>query len=223
MSDRAVKTRERILEAARELFNEQGEKAVTTNHIAAHLGISPGNLYYHFRNKTAIIKELLVQYSNEVQAFLTPPEPGQKADVSAKRHYLEAALQAMWHYRFLHRDMQRLAAEEVLRSEYEKLAGFAVQRIITIYRSLIDSGVMVIDERELEALAYNLWLVIVSWVSFVGSGLAAGAGQFSKDTIRRAIYQALLLDKPYVTDEARKDFEALLEEFYVPINQWFMP
>lgn len=35
-----MKTRDRIIMAALELFNERGESNVTTNHIAAHLGIS---------------------------------------------------------------------------------------------------------------------------------------------------------------------------------------
>ena len=38
-----IKTRDRIAQASLELFNAQGERSVTTNHIATHLGISPGN------------------------------------------------------------------------------------------------------------------------------------------------------------------------------------
>ena len=46
--------RQRILTTALMLFNHQGSHQVSTNHIAKAMGISPGNLYYHFRNKGEI-------------------------------------------------------------------------------------------------------------------------------------------------------------------------
>ena len=39
-----MSNRKRILEGAWKLFNERGSRSVTTNHIAEHLEISPGNL-----------------------------------------------------------------------------------------------------------------------------------------------------------------------------------
>ncbi len=61
MAARRGGTKARIVEASLELFNQHGERAMTTNHIAAHLGISPGNLYYHSRNKEEIPVCLLAE------------------------------------------------------------------------------------------------------------------------------------------------------------------
>jgi AcrR family transcriptional regulator len=70
---KTVKTKDRILQISLQLFNERGERSVTTNHIAAELGMSPGNLYYHFRNKQEIIKELAEQYQHETLKMLALP------------------------------------------------------------------------------------------------------------------------------------------------------
>ena len=49
------KTKEKILVVALDLFNRHGTRAITTNHIAEACDMSPGNLYYHFKNKEQII------------------------------------------------------------------------------------------------------------------------------------------------------------------------
>jgi len=50
-------TKEKILNAAIEMYNSKGIN-ITTRHIAAHISISPGNLHYHFKHTDDIVKEL---------------------------------------------------------------------------------------------------------------------------------------------------------------------
>ncbi len=102
-----LSTRERIVQTSLELFNTLGERSVTTNHIAAHLGISPGNLYYHFRNKQAIVAELFTAYEQWVGSFLHLPA-GRALTLQDKAGYLQALLEAMWRYGFLHRESGHL-------------------------------------------------------------------------------------------------------------------
>ena len=71
-----IKTYDRIVQESLKLFNEHGERTITTNHIAAHLGISPGNLYYHFRNKEEIVYQIFLSYRRFISERLAVPADG---------------------------------------------------------------------------------------------------------------------------------------------------
>ena len=53
------KTKEKVIETAIIMFNQEGTSSISTNHLAKELGISTGNLYYHFKNKEEIIRAIL--------------------------------------------------------------------------------------------------------------------------------------------------------------------
>src|SRR5262245_47346547 len=55
---RRLLTRERILDVALELFNEQGYDKTSLREIAERLGVTKAALYYHFERKEDILLEL---------------------------------------------------------------------------------------------------------------------------------------------------------------------
>ncbi|HLY55147.1 MAG TPA: TetR/AcrR family transcriptional regulator [Stellaceae bacterium] len=70
------KTRERIVESARRLFNRKGFAEVTIDEIMAEAGLTRGGFYKHFATKEEL-------YADAVRQFLclSRPEPWQAAHV----------------------------------------------------------------------------------------------------------------------------------------------
>jgi AcrR family transcriptional regulator len=58
VQERAVQTRERLLDIAGELLGEVGIERISTNMIAARAGVSPAALYRYFRDKYAVLEAL---------------------------------------------------------------------------------------------------------------------------------------------------------------------
>jgi AcrR family transcriptional regulator len=203
--NRPLKTRDKILLKSLELFNEQGERKVSTNHIAAALGISPGNLYYHFRNKDEIIFELFCRYEQQTLGLLMAPEdrPLTYAD---KIGYFEGLLENMWDYRFLHRDLEQLMADSPpLQERYRQFALQVMTQGQRIYQRLAESGLIEAEADEVTALIINIWVITTSWIPFLlTSGMFGPGNAISRDLVRRGIYQILLLEAPYLRGEARE-------------------
>ena len=114
-------TRERILETSLALFNRFGEPHITTADIADEMNISPGNLYYHFRNKDEIIGELFAAYEARVLPLLAVPE-GRAVNVEDLWLLLHLLQEEMWAARFLYRDLDELASPEEIDESLRALA-----------------------------------------------------------------------------------------------------
>ena len=64
-----MSNRQRIIDATVELMNRNGSSVGTTQ-LTEHLSISPGNLYYHFRNREEILAEVLVRLQADLDNVL---------------------------------------------------------------------------------------------------------------------------------------------------------
>lgn len=209
-----TKTRDRILQISLQLFNERGERAVTTNHIAAELGISPGNLYYYFRNKAEIIKELMSEYQAETLSVLTVPSD-RPLNVNDKIQYFQSLSTQLWSYRFLHRDIYHLMdTHEEFKVLYPQFAGQVMQHGKLIYQGFVDSGLMKMTPSEIEALIINIWIVLTNWSNFLYmSGHINLSGVMDERWIGQGLRQMVFLEGPYLIGDSRQAYEVLLSQF----------
>ena len=209
---KTLKTKERILQLSLLLFNERGERSVTTNHIAAELGMSPGNLYYHFRNKSEIIKELMEQYQRETLDMLALPDD-RLLDANDKIRYFQVLSSQLWAYRFLHRDVYHLVENnEDFRKMYPRFAGQVMQQGQKIYKAFVDAGLMEMTNSEIEALIINLWIVLTNWTNFLYmSGHIVDSNHLEEKWVWQALRQMVFLEGAYLRGESRQTYERLLE------------
>ena len=206
------KTKDRILQISLQLFNERGERSVTTNHIAAELGISSGNLYYHFRNKQEIIKELAQQYQAETLEMLALPVD-RPLNANDKISYFQVLSNQLWAYRFIHRDVYHLVENnEDFRKIYPRFAGQVMQQGQKIYRAFVDAGLMKMTDSEIEALIINLWIVLTNWTNFLYmSGHISDNTHLEEKWVWQALRQMVFLEGPYLMGESRQTYEQLLQ------------
>ena len=209
---KALKTKDRILQISLQLFNERGERSVTTNHIAAEFGISPGNLYYHFRNKHEIIKELMHQYQVETLEMLSLPED-RPLTTNDKINYFQVLSGQLWNYRFIHRDVYHLVeSNEDFKKIYPRFAGQVMQQGQRIYQAFVDAGLMKMTPSEIEALIINLWIVLTNWTNFLYmSGHISDNNHLEEKWVWQALRQMVFLEGPYLMGESRATYEQLVE------------
>lgn len=94
-----MSTKEKILHAAKELFNFKGVENVTTRHIASQINISQGNLHYHYPNKNEIIIELHKQFLGEVMQRMSMVA-STEFNLEMWYNLVSSAFRVMYDYRF---------------------------------------------------------------------------------------------------------------------------
>ncbi len=203
--------RERIIVASLALFNERGVKNVTTNHIAAHLEISPGNLYYHFRNKEEIIREIFPAVAEAVDGAIVLPVD---RDITAEDvgGYHLAGIRALWEFRFFFRDMNDLS---IVDPELAAASSEVRQRVLSSFVLLLErlraqgATRKIKPDFESRRVAINAVIVWVSWMNFLGG--AAAADKIGQDDILEGAIQSFLTISPLLKNSFAAKVRAVIE------------
>lgn len=194
--DKTENTRTRIIDAALKLFNRDGAHRVTTNHIARECEMSPGNLYYHYRNKQEIVREIFHRITDDFAKLWNTDTAISGMDEVLTR--MEAMSDIYYRYRFFYLELPTLIAQDTeLAKMYAANQKTKIAAFDAIYEGLCEKGI--IDPEKIDAEMFrtqtvNGWIVSDFWLSY----LAVCGRKITPDSVRELGAQFAALIAPYV-------------------------
>jgi AcrR family transcriptional regulator len=207
-----MKTRERIVERARLLFNEQGYGAVTTAALAARCGIAEGNLWYHFKTKQALLDAIAARFAEAIEARLSL-RPGSEP-VGDYAHLLHAVMREFRDFRFLYRD-QSIYGEhaEVIRAGAPDWLERTFVQFEAHLAALANAGLLDWPRERLRDLAINATIILrygLEHYRELGKPTGEGSG-----AIRRTLLRHLTLFEHRLAPAAAAEIRAEIDRIDV--------
>jgi AcrR family transcriptional regulator len=193
---RGQPTRDFILDTAVTLFNEQGTAAVSTNHIAEAAGVSPGNLYYHFKNKDDIIRAVFDRMIEDWNAvYLVSADA--TFDLTVLQEALRQNFELLWRYRFFYRELGALVRHDRQLGKRHKAIQEQRQREqLALFDRLAAAGVFKWPRKrsEVEEMLTIAWIVGNYWLAH----LESGGETVTPESMQQGVELILRLLTPYL-------------------------
>ena len=209
------RTRERILELSLKLFNEFGEPNITTTVISEEMNISPGNLYYHFRNKDDIVNSIFVQFEEEINRRLAISAE-RKPSIEDVWLYLRWMFELVWRYRFFYRDLNDLLSRNrKLELHFKQILAYKIRVAKQLCEQLRSEKALEADDQQIDALATNMVVIATYWLSYeyVRNPRNYTEQKAMSDALARGCYQMLTLIEPYLRGDTQILFEKISSEY----------
>ena len=206
------KTKQKILDVSKGLFNANGFSNVTIRMIAQELNMSSGNLNYHFKKREEILEAL---YFEMVAVFDARVNNLSSSTISLENTKKEvvSSMQRMYEYRFFWTDLYNLLRiNDKIKSHFLDVYSKRVGGYNFLFSSFIDMNILKPFELENEKdaliermIAYsNTWL----YHSFVYHD------KIKKEFIEVHAYRLLVMLFPYLTNMGKEQFKTLFSDFF---------
>lgn len=202
MKKNKISTIDKIKNTALKLFNENDTLSISTNHIAKAAAISPGNLYYHFKNKEEIILSLYIDLS-QIYSSQKSFEMIRISSNPIKQLQLnfDKMGELFYEYRFLLRDsMVIMALNPSLKELFVKNQQKRILQIQDILEFFVNENILVSSiKQHLEKRARLHWFITSYWQVF-----ASTTGDVTKESIKEAkevFFEFMIY--PYLTTKGK--------------------
>lgn len=203
-----ITTKQRILSTAIELFNKNGIQNVTSRHIATEMGISYGNLDYHFNNKEALLLAIYKQMRDEMSESYVPAHP---SIVSFEQiHHLLLHLESFQNkFRFFNLDVLEISRSypkinRLLKNTFR----IRKQQMAILYKQAIEDEYFIESSEEtISGLLLSIRIIITFWLS-QEELLADSKSNKMKMRMSEHIWQLLA---PFITAKGRITYNNLIQ------------
>ena len=208
-----MKTRDRILIAARDLFNTRRFGNVTTADLAAECGIAEGNLWYHFKNKRALLEALSESFLEDVEDRLALLPSDETRILEDYAGMIGALVSEIRRYRFLYRDQ----------ADYGEHTDQLLKRLPGIYRdtlaqfrtylhAMVKAGHLNLSKDRLTIVATNVVIILRYHLEFLresGADSDVGSG-----AVMQAVQQHLTVFEEALAPTAHEKLNSALNRIF---------
>ncbi len=204
-------TKQKILIKSLKLFNDFGISNVSLRTIADELGISVGNLQYHFRKREDIIEALYFQIVEKIDDISLT-----KADnlLESFLNISTEILSILYEYHFFLLDFITITRRnQKIKNHYSELSKGREREFIEIVEVLIENGLF--REELLKNEYRNLFKRVEIISNFWFSSILIQAKVLSKKSIEG---YSLLISQTiytYLTDDGKKQYANIFPEQFV--------
>jgi len=205
------RTAQRIEVATLELFNRFGEPNVSTTALSTDLNISPGNLYYHYPSKDALVNALFDRYAAALEDLL--PAADEVRHVEDAWLFFHMLFELIWTYRFVYRDLNDLLSRNRhIEQRFKVLLERKGVAIRAVLRGLAAGGAM---QAAPEDTATSMVVVLTYWLSYeyVRAPREALEPAVAGAAMSRGAWHVLNLLAPWLEPAARDHLHQLAGQY----------
>jgi len=211
------RTAERILDTTLDLFNRFGEPNVSTTLISAELGISPGNLYYHYPAKDELITKLFDRYDTALTELLRAADDVK--NIEDAWLFFHVLFELIWAYRFLYRDLNDLLSNHRrLETHFQFILQRKTKAVQAVLHGIGRASALRIDSRDVDPVATAMVVVLTYWLSYeyVKNPRKALEPESAGPALLRGAFHVLCLLLPYLDEDGREHLHALASRYLAP-------
>ena len=199
----APDTKQKIVEASLQLFNEYGISNVRLQQIADETGISVGNLAYHFNNKEAITETIITNVVSGLEDLLR--QYGKYASLNDLDFFFKEYYRFSTQYRFFNFDILEIkrnfpASYESLQPVFNKIK---LQLERRLERCLEER--LLQKETSIKTIASNTWLLLFFMPA---EGQLNVKNTISENKYRRRLWDYMML---HFTAKGNSEYNAKIE------------